>query len=49
MMLHDDELCIRDEEKLRISMTNEKKNKTKGRNKAATDVVDLRTLLFHCA
>ena len=49
MMLHDDELCIRDKEKLRIAMTNEKKNKTKGRSKAATDVVDLRTLLFHCA
>jgi hypothetical protein len=49
MMLHDYELCIRDKEKLHITMANEKKNKTKGRNKVATDVVDLRTLLFHCA
>jgi len=49
MMLHGYELCIRDKEKLCIAMTNEKKNKTKGRNKAATDVVDLCTLLFRCA
>lgn len=49
MMLHGYEPCIRDKEKLRIAMTNEKKNKTKGRSKAATNVVDLRTLVFRCA
>ncbi|WVZ49921.1 hypothetical protein U9M48_001236 [Paspalum notatum var. saurae] len=51
MMLHGYESCIRDMEKLRISMDNvvENKNRKSGSKAVRADEVDLRALLICCA
>lgn len=50
MMLRGHETCTRDMERLRIAMVNEvEKNRRKGCRKAASNVVDIRTLLIFCA
>ncbi|TVU23271.1 hypothetical protein EJB05_25626, partial [Eragrostis curvula] len=50
MMLRGYETCIKEMEKLQIALNNEgKKSKTRGGSKTERDVVDLPTLLIHCA
>ncbi|XP_039771818.1 scarecrow-like protein 14 [Panicum virgatum] len=50
MMLCGHEICIRDIEKLRISMANEVENsRNRGGRKVVSNVVDIRTLLILCA